>query len=227
MKKAALVFSVLMIFGLLIVTNPKAALAGPHQSFSPSSGNYKVGQSFSVTATMTSGGEVIGGADGIGTYDSNILELVSIETASSMVFDTTDDGGGCMITEAESGKFAYSCYSNSNTSSNSNSGDLVVFNFKAKAVGTGQVKFTCTQDSTTDTNITKTSPVGDIIVCSENVNGTYVITEGDSNLDPVGEEPIEEEPASELPQTGGFGATVGLILFGVVSVASAVFLRFL
>jgi len=225
MKKTALLLNVFLILGLLFATSSRAVLAGPHQSFSPSSGNYKVGQSFSVTVVMTSGGEIIGGADGIGTYDSSKLELVSVEEASSMVFDTTDDGGACSITESESGKFGYSCYSNSNVTSNSNSGDLVVFNFKAKAVGTALVKFTCTQDSTADTNITKTSPVADVIVCSENVNGSYVITAGDT--DEPEEETTPAPTSSELPKTGGFGATVGLILFGVVSVASAVFLKFL
>ena len=230
MKKTALLFNVFLILGLLLVTNTKAVIAGPNQSLSPASGNYTVGQSFSVTVKMTSGGEIIGGADGVGTYDSDILELVSLEKAPSMVFTTTDDGGNCSISEFEMGKFSYACYSNSNTSSNSNSGDLVVFNFKAKAVGTGLVKFTCVQDSTTDTNVIKTDPVGDVIVCSENINGTYVITAGSgvvptSTPSPVGETTSNE--AEELPQTGGIGATLGLILFGAVSVVSAVFLKFL
>ena len=232
MKKTALLFNVFLVLGILLATNTKAVIAGPHQSLSPASGNYTVGQSFSVTANMTSGGEVIGGADGVGTYDSNILELVSVVKAPSLVFSTTDDGGSCVISEFESGKFAYSCYSNSNTSSNSNSGDLVVFNFKAKAVGTGLVKFTCVQDSTTDTNIIKTSPVGDVIVCSENVDGSYVITAGTgsnstSTPTPNNSTPKTVDGTEELPKTGGLGATLGLVLFGIVSVVSAVFLKFL
>lgn len=239
MKQIALLFNVFLIFGLLLTTNTKAVMAGPHQSLDPANGNYTVGQSFSVTAKMDSGGEVIGGADGVGTYDADILELVSIEKAPSLVFSTTDDGGSCSISEFELGKFSYSCYSNSNTSSNSNSGDLVVFNFKAKAVGTGLVTFTCVQGSTTDTNIIKTDPVGDVIVCSENINGSYVITAGSgtsptSTPSPSGEtveettsENTSENTTEELPQTGGIGATLGLILFGFVSVVSAIFLKFL
>ena len=230
MKKAALLLNIFSILGLLFVTNTKAVMAGPHQSLSPANGNYTVGQSFSVTAKMDSGGEVIGGADGVGTYDANILELVSVEKAPSLVFSTTDDGGNCVISEAESGRFGYSCYSNSNTSSNSNSGDLVVFNFKAKAVGTGLVKFTCVQGSTTDTNIIKADPVSDVIVCSENVNGSYVITAG-SGVNPTSApaDTVEEtgDSTEELPQAGGLGATLGLVFFGLVSFASAVLLKFL
>ena len=234
MKKTALLFNVFLVLGLLLVVNTKAVMAGPHQEFSPATGNYTVGQSFSVTAKMTSGGDVIGGADGVGTYDSVILELVSVEKAPSLVFSTTDDGGSCNISEFETGKFSYACYSNSNTSSNSNSGDLVVFNFKAKAVGTGLVKFTCVQDSTTDTNVIKTIPVSDVIVCSENINGSYVITAG-SGAVPTSTPSTPSIPSTsnnsvgteELPQTGGIGATLGLILFGAISVVSAIFLKFL
>lgn len=237
MKQIALLFNILLVFSLLLATNTKAVMAGPHQSFTPSSGEYSVGQDFSVTVKMESGGEVIGGADGVGTYDSNILELVSVEKASSLVFSTTDDGGNCSISEFELGKFSYSCYSNSNTSSNSNSGDLVVFNFKGKTVGTGSVTFTCAQGSTTDTNIIKTDPVEDVIVCSENVNGSYTIIAGsgtsptsapdDETTDNTTTQTETENTSEELPQTGGIGATLGLILFGAVSVVSAVFLKFL
>jgi hypothetical protein len=233
MKKTALLLNVFLVLGFLLATNTKAVMAGPHQELSPASGNYKVGDSFKVTAKMISGGKIIGGADGVGTYDSNILELVSIEKASSMVFSTTDDGGNCNISEFESGRFSYACYSNSNTSSNSNSGDLVVFNFKAKAIGTGLVKFTCVQGSTTDSNIIETDPVGDVIVCSENVNGSYVITAGSGSSPTSTPSPSNnsvddsDDETEELPQTGGIGATLGLILFGAISVVSAVFLKFL
>ena len=224
MKKTALLFNVFLILGLLVVTNTQAVMAGPHQAFSPATESYTVGEDFSVTVKMTSGGEVIGGADGYGTYDSTILELVSVEKAPSLVFSTTDDGGNCSISEFESGKFSYACYSNSNTSSNSNSGDLVVFNFKGKAVGTGLVKFNCVQGLTTDTNIIKADPVGEVIVCSENVNGSYVIKAG-SGEDTAAE--TADAETEELPKTGAVGATLGLILFGAVSVVSAFFLKFL
>ncbi len=230
MKNKVFLFNFFWILAGVFAMNTKAAVAGPHQSLDPANGNYKVGQSFTVTAKMDSGGQVIGGADGVGTYDADILELVSVEKAPSMVFSNTDDGGNCSISEFELGKFSYACYSNSNTSSNSDSGDLVVFTFKGKAVGTGKVVFTCVQDSTTDTNIIKTDPVSDIIVCSENINGTYVISEGTeetSTPTPTSTSSSSEDTTEELPQTGVIGGTLGLILFGAISVVSAIFLKFL
>lgn len=224
MKNKLFLISFLLISGFL-ATNVKAVMAGPHLSFSPASGTYSVGEEFSVTVKMDSGSQVIGGADGVGTYDASILELLSIVKSPSLVFSNTDDGGSCNVVESESGKFSFSCYSNSNSSSNSDSGDLVTFNFKGKAVGTGLAKFNCTQGSTTDSNITKTNPVGDIITCSENVNGSYVIKAGSGVVTPTST--TVETTSNELPKTGAVGATLGLILFGAISVVSAVFLKFL
>lgn len=229
MKKTALLFNVFLVVGLLWVMNTKAVMAGAHLSLSPSSGNYTVGQSFKVITKMTSGGGIIGGVDGRGTYDSTRLELVSIEKAPSFVFNTADGGGECNQLEGSGGTFNFSCGTYVVSSSNSSDGDVVVMNFKAKAVGTALVNFDCTQDLTTDSGITVIEPaVRDVIVCSENINGSYVISEGsDPEPEPEPEEEVEEEEKEELPQTGVVGATLGLILFGAVSVISAVFLKFL
>jgi hypothetical protein len=235
MKKTALLFNVFLVLGLLLATNTKAVMAGPHQEFSPATGNYTVGENFSVTVKMTSGGEIIGGADGTGTYDATRLELISIEEAPSLVFNTTEDKGSCNIySESDLGDFSYSCYSLRNTSANSNSGDLVVFNFKAKATGTALVKFNCVQDSTTDTNIFTTNPVKEVLVCGENINGSYIIAAGSGGNTPTSAPAVTQTVSSEvdsetdeLPKTGVIGATLGLILFGAVSVVSAFFLKFL
>lgn len=229
MKKKFLFLSIFLITVLFFSSGSKAVMAGPHLSFSPSTGAYKVGQEFDVTVKMESGGIVIPGNDGVGTYDSTRLELIKIEKSSSLVFDEEGTPGSCDINDSVAGKFSFSCYST--LDSNSNSGNVVVFSFKAKAVGTARVDFGCTSGSTTDTNIWNES-VNDVIVCSENVNGSYVITAADSTTDDSddsddSDDTEEETTTSELPKTGSFGATVGLILFGVVSVASAVFLKFL
>ncbi len=223
MKKKVLLLDVFLIAILFFGVGVRAVVAGPHLSFSPSTGTYKVGQEFDVIVKMDSGGVVIPGNDGVGTYDSSRLELLKIERSSPSVFDEGGTPGGCDVNDSSVGKFSFGCFST--LDSNSNSGDVVVFSFKAKAVGTAKVEFQCVDGSTTDTNIWDES-VNEVIVCSENKNGLYEIIEG-SDSDPEPDPDPDPEPSGELPQTGGFGATVGLILFGVVSVASAVFLRFL
>jgi hypothetical protein len=190
---------------------------------SPSSGNYSVNDTFNVTVTVDSGSEIVGGVDGVGTYDSSKLELVSVTKASDMVFQSSDGGGSCSVSTATAGKFSFTCYSENSLSDKVANGNLVVLNFRAKATGTAAVNFTCTNGSTTDSNIVKTSTSGDVIVCGENTNGSYVIGESSSESSATN----TPTTASSLPKTGSVGMTLGLVVFGAVSVLSAVFLKFL
>jgi len=221
MKKTAWLFNFVFILVLLTASTAKAAMAGAHLSLSPSSGNYSVDDTFTVTMNADSASEVVGGVDAVGTYDSSKLELVSATKASGMVFESTDGGGSCSINTATAGKFSVTCYSNDALTDKAVNGPLVVLNFRAKATGTATVSFTCTSGSTTDSNIVKTSTSGDVIVCSENVGGSYTIGESD------GGDTSEPTTTTSLPKSGSVGMTLALSVFGAVGVLSAIFLRFL
>ena len=229
MKKAALLLNIFLVAGLFVTIGVKEALAAPHIIMDPSSGNYSIGDTFKVTVKVDSGIEVIGGVDGVGTYDSAKLELVSTVKSSPMVFDATDGGGNCSIdNSAGIGKFNFSCYSNDALNDRVANGDLVVLTFKAKASGTAVANFTCASGSTTDSNVVKSATATDVIVCNENVGGSYVIggtstTATDTPTATV----TTTTTTSELPKTGGIGTTLGLIIFGAISLASVVFLKFL
>jgi hypothetical protein len=68
----------------------------------------------------------------------------------------------------------------------------------------------------------------DVINCSTNVNGVYTInTGGESSTANPTAIPVVEAGSSELPKTGNMGATVGLLVFGIVGVLSSIALRFL
>lgn len=233
MKKTALFFNFLLIATLFGTVGVKAVVAGPHLIMSPSSGTYSVDGTFSVTVKVDSGTETVGGADGVGTYDSAKLELVSVTEAPAMVFKDNESGGGCTVSStAGVGNFGFSCYSNDTLTDKAVNGDLMVLNFKAKATGTAVVGFNCTSGSTTDSNIVKMSTSNDIIVCSENVPGSYTInSSGSSSTTTNTPTPTTTSSstvtASELPKTGGVGATLGLVIFGLVSFASVALLKFL
>ena len=77
MKKTAWLFNLVFIWVLLMASGVKAAIAGAHLSLSPSSGNYSVNDTFTVTMNADSASEVVGGVDAVGTYDSSRLELTS------------------------------------------------------------------------------------------------------------------------------------------------------
>ena len=223
MKKSALILNTFLISALFLAFGARAVIAAPHLITDPSTGSFAVGADFSVTIKVDSGAEVAGAVDGLGTYDSAKLELVSAVKASPMVFESTESGGNCSINSSSAGKFSFLCYSNDTLNDKVINGNLVVLNFKAKATGTAVVNFTCANNSFTDSNIVKTATASDVIVCGENVGGSYIITAGAGGATTTTTTAV----AAELPQTGGIASTVGLIVFGVISLASAFFLKFL
>lgn len=231
MKKTAWLLTIFM-FLVLSRVEAKAVYAGAKLYLDPSSATKTLNETFTVTARVDSGGEVVGGIDGIGTYDSSRLELVSVTKASDMVFTNLDGGGSCQIGTSSGGKFSFTCYANSAVDNTAVAGSLVVFSFKAKATGTATVAFSCTSGSTVDSNIVKTSTSGDIISCSENGSGSYTINGSSSSTtttttSTATSTPIPSSTSTELPKTGNVGATIGLVSFGLVSLLSAVFLKFL
>ena len=97
MTRTAYLINALVTLLLLVAVSAKAVSAAPYLYFEPAAGNYSLGESFSVTAKINSGTETVGGADGVGVYDSTRLELVSVTQASDMVFSDSDGGGSCQI----------------------------------------------------------------------------------------------------------------------------------
>ncbi len=226
MRKSVQILLLFVLF-FLLEGGVNAVEAAAKLYFDPSSANKNLNDTFTVTAKVDSAGEVVGGVDGIGTYDSSRLELVSITKASDMVFGNLDSGGSCQIGTSSGGKFSFTCYANVAVDNTAVSGSLVVFTFKAKATGTATVNYTCTDGSTVDSNIVKTSTSADVISCTSNGSGSYVIGQGSSSSATNTPTPTTTSSSTELPQTGSVGVTVGLVLFGLVSLVSAVFLKFL
>lgn len=229
MKKSVRMF-LFFVFFFLLKGGVSAVNAAARLYLDPSSANKSLNETFTVTAKVDSAGEVVGGVDGIGTYDSSRLELVSVTKASDMVFSNLDSGGNCQIGTSSGGKFSFTCYANSAVDNTAVAGSLVVFTFKAKATGTAVVSYSCTDGSTVDSNIVKTSTSMDVISCSSNGSGSYVIGEGSSSSTATNTPTptsVASSSSTELPQTGNVGVTVGLVLFGLVSLVSGVFLKFL
>jgi hypothetical protein len=228
---AKLSITVLTFMILMSHVGVSAVYAGAKLYFDPASATKTLNETFDVVAKVNSSGEIVGGVDGVGVYDSSRLELVSITKASDMVFTNLDSGGSCQIGTSSGGKFSFTCYANSAVDNVAVSGSLVVFKFKAKATGTGTVSFSCTSGSTIDSNIVQTSTSSDVISCSENGLGSYTINEGSGSSSTTTSTPTPTSTTTTttttLPQTGSVGVTIGLVSFGLVSLLSAVFLKFL
>ena len=223
MKKTALFLFLSVAF---LVIGARAVEATAYLTVSPSSGNYSVNDTFTVNLGANSGGEIVGGIDGIAVYDSSKLELTSAVQSSDMVFEDVDGGGYCSI-KKEIGTVSYSCAANDTIGDKAVNGNLVTLTFKAINTGTATLSYTCSS-STTDSNIIGSSSIVDIITCGSNQSGSYVIGSSSSSTSTSTPTPTGATTTStSLPRTGNTGATIGLIAFGLVSLISAAFLKFL
>lgn len=228
MKKTALFLFLSLAFW---VTGAKAVEAVAYLTVNPTSGNYNINDTFTVTLGVNSGGESVGGIDGIAVYDSSKLELTSAVQSSDMVFANVDGGGYCSI-KKEAGTVSYSCAANDTIGDKAVNGSLVTLTFKATNTGTANLSYTCSS-ATTDSNIIGSSSIVDIITCSSNQSGSYVIGNSTSSTTTSTPTPTTASTTTTtttttvLPKTGNTGVTVGLIAFGLVSLVSAAFFKFL
>lgn len=226
MKK--IFFYLCLLVGLLAVKPVMAA--SPMLEFSPSSGSYTNGDTFVVKIKVNSGTEKSQGVDAWVTFDEDKLEVQSIETVSSPAF--TFSLGKNIYND--SGKFDISCTSTDMSTYNATvlDGELVAVTFKAKATGTAEANFSCSTGSTIDSNIFNMSAV-DVINCASNIDGSYTINSSSSTSSTATSTPTSTSTTDtssdddELPRTGGIGATVGLMIFGLMGVLSSLALRFL
>jgi LPXTG-motif cell wall-anchored protein len=224
-KLFIIIFLLLAVFSL--GKGAYAVNAAPHLTFSPSTGSYNNGDTFTVTIGVDSDAENSNAVDVWGTFDSAKLDVVSIAKSSNPVFPFEMQPHYDNTT----GKFDFSCSPTemSNLEIKPIKGELAVITFKAKAAGNASVNFTCSSGSTIDSNIFNATG-SDVISCPTNASGSYTINAAVGGNEDSGNTPTgttATTTSSELPKTGNIGSTVGLIAFGLVSVVGAFFLRFL
>ena len=211
------------------------ALAAPHFTFTPTSGTYSVGSTFAVTLGVDSDTEKVVAMDVVGTFDKDRLELVSIDkiTTPDPAFQFSYDANTAII-HNDTGRFEVTL---SPVGSSVFDGivakqGLLTLYFRPKASGTAALNLVCQQGAVNDSNILNPSSV-DAVVCASNQSGSYTIQPavGGVTTTPAPTSatttPVQSGETAELPQTGAVGTTVGLIVFGAVSVLSALFLRLL
>ena len=233
MRKLNLKLSFFLLVCLMFFTSKVQALAVPHFTFTPTSGTYSVGTTFAVILGVDSDIEKVVAMDVVGTFDKDKLELVSINkiTTPDPAFQFSYDANTAII-HNDTGKFEVTL---SPLSSSVFDGvvakqNLLTLYFRPKSSGSAALNLTCLQGAVNDSNILNPSSV-DVDSCTANQSGLYTIEPG------VGGEvivtptktvtPVQTKEATELPQTGGLGTTVGLLIFAAVGIISALFLRLL
>jgi LPXTG-motif cell wall-anchored protein len=210
----------------------QAVQAAPHFTFTPSSGTYNTGQNFSVVLGVDSETEKVVAMDVVGTFDASKLEIVSIDKVSSPAFNFAWDANTPII-HNDSGRFeiTLSPISSSVYDGEVAKGQLLTFNFRPKATGTATLNLTCQTGQIVETNIINQAS-SDVVNCASNQSGSYTINSTGNDSSPTATPApngatTAPSPTSALPQTGGTGSTIGLAVFGVVSILGALFLRVL
>lgn len=240
MKKTAIKFFAFILTAMFVAVNANAATAAPRLTLTPVSGSYTNGSTFTVSIGVNSETEKSSAVDVWATFDKTKLEIVSITKSTNppFAFEMTPKF------DNTAGTFQFSCVSTNMSAFDDAviNGELAVVTFKTKAVGAAALNFTCTSGSTTDSNIFN-SDINDVISCDANSVGSYTIT-GDSATAITTTTPtptttlvptttststttLTPTTTATLPQTGVVSATVGLIVFGAISLASALFLKIL
>lgn len=227
---------VLFILFFVVAGRGSYALAVPHFTFTPSTGTYNTNSTFSVTLGIDSGTEQVGGVDLVGIFDASKLEITSIDKVSSPAFAFDYNSTSTPLIHNDTGKFEITLNPTSSSVYDYKvaSGPLLTVNFKAKASGTASVSLVCQSGSVSDTNIINQQAV-DVVSCSSNQAGSYSITDSGSSSSVSSSSPTStptptpttSTTSTQLPKTGGVSQTIGLVVFGVVSVVGALFLRLL
>ena len=232
MKK---IFCLLIVLFLVLTVRPALAVE-PMLKLTPSTGTYTKDTSFEIMVAVDSGAIETLAIDVHLKFDPAKVEVVSAEPVASVLNTLGLISLGSTI-DNEKSKITDSYYINPDMHPDGRttvSGNLLNITLKPKVLGTINIDFICTAGSDADSNIFDGTTTADMISCPSNINGEYTITDGGTvNPDPTTSPSNNPNPtavptqANELPKTGTIETTIGLIIFGVVSVLSSLALKFL
>ncbi len=229
-KKAAIICFIFMIFAM---AKGGVASAAPHFTLTPATYSSSVGSTFVVDLGADSETQSIIAMDVVATFDPAKLEVVSVEknntTDFSFIFDSTTP-----IIQNTNGRFEVTLSPTSSSVYDGQivKGSLLRIKLKAKSAGVASLNLSCQAGSVTDTNMFNQNSE-DVVSCAANQSGSYTLTAvgGDSTdtntTTTTTDTTTTSTTSSELPQTGGIASTLGLLVFGTISVLGALLLRFL
>ncbi len=188
--------TIIFFFSALFFTALSAQAAT--LSLSPSSGNYSVGQTFSVDILLDTKGTAIDGVDIVYlNYDRNYLEIVDDNVSQSGIQITP---GALMpmtlanTVNATNGKITFSqITAGGNTFTSSGAQSLATIHFKVLKAANTQVYFDFVVNGTADTNV---ASIGKDVLTTV-TNGNY----GPSAQVPTPVAPTPSAPLTPVPST--------------------------
>lgn len=136
-RRYLLVCLAIFFFFLSGIPNlPSANAAGASLFLAPASGTFVIGDKFTVTVRVATGGQAVNAAEGVVNFDKNYLEVAGVSKSGSIFSLWTSEPGANQSagTVSFGGGLPPPGYSGQ-------SGKIISITFKAKAVGTGNVRF--------------------------------------------------------------------------------------
>jgi len=222
-------FCLLVVLFLALAVGPVWAVE-PMMKLVPSSGSYTKNSAFEVMVAVDSGAVQTMAIDVHLKFDPSKAEIQSAEPVTNL-FEALGLVSIGPTTDNVSGTFFDSYYISLEKHPEEKatvSGDLLKIKFKPKVAGTINIDFKCTAGSDADSNIFDGTTTADMISCPSNINGVYTITDGGtSDPNPTAVPTAIPTSGTELPKTGTVETTIGLMIFGIVSVLSSLALKFL
>lgn len=232
MKKTLICLALIAFFSGTI--GVKAAEAAAHLTLTPTTKTVNSGDTFDVVVGIESGTDKVFSADVWMTFDASKLEVESVNMVGAPAFPFSL-GTKNIDNTAGTIKIGLNPTSTNNMAATTASGGLLTINFKAKNTGVAAATFTCAPGNLNDTNIIDPT-YNEIIDCASNQSGSYTINAGSSTTPSNTPTPTPvtssgstvttptNTPAN-LPQTGTDGPTIGLVLFGLMSIVGSIYLR--
>ncbi len=208
---------------LFFAQNAAAVSAGPKFTLTPTTKTIKAGETVEISIGVATGDVKSTMYDVLLSYDASKVELTSavLDNLAIADYDLTK------TIDNTSGKFVGNIYSKTSIFEqkvfNSN---LIKLTFTGKASGNTSLSFVCTSGSYNDTNILYVTNNGkdsvDKVTCSENDTATLTVS-GTLNpgATPTVRTTTPTSRPSSLPNSGTTEVTVGLIIFGIVSLFGA------
>lgn len=123
----------LLFFSVFLNLPKDCYAAGASLYLAPSTGTYVIGSSFRVSVMVNSGGENINAAEGNISYDTNLLDAVSVSKGNVFMFWTAEPS-------ISGGNIRFG--GGSPTPYKGKAGNVISVTFKAKKAGDAQVRFT-------------------------------------------------------------------------------------
>jgi hypothetical protein len=209
----------ILFFVLILCSKNYVYAADPHLTLSPSSGTL-TSSGIQIDVQIDTGGQEAKSAKAVINFDSSKVEVSSIQA-------------GTFFDDVSHNIYSNQVIINANLSlgssleSKTGVGTLATMTVNSKSnSGTASLTFDCTMGDSTDSGINDPTPT-DIIVCSENINGTYNLGSSSPNPNPSpnpspspdagtggAEDPSPVPTPSELPESGTVEYTFGVLALG-------------